>query len=229
MTAALPVLVLRPEPGNAATCHVFGKAGLEAISAPLFRHRPLDWALPDDTAFSGLLAGSAAVFAHGGPALAALRAIPVHAVGAATARAAEAAGFAVAACGSGGLQAITATLAPGRYLRLAGEAHVALSPPPGATVITCVVYTVDTLPLPAPIAARLAREPALVLLHSAEAARHWCAECDRLNLPRHALSIAALAPRIASAAGSNWKTIEISAFPQDDALLSLALQMCQKL
>lgn len=224
----MPVLVIRPEPGNTATCRALAEAGLEAVAAPLFRYRPVDWALPDDTAFAGLLAGSAAVFAHGGDALRQLCAIPVHAVGAATARAAEAAGFAVAACGSGGLQTIAATLPPGRYLRLSGEAHVPLSPPPGASVITCVVYTVDTLPLPAPIAAWLAGEPALVLLHSAEAARHWCTECDRLNLPRHALSIAALAPRIASAAGPNWKSVGIAPFPHDDALLSLALQMCQK-
>ncbi len=224
----MPVLVIRPEPGNTATCRALGEAGLEAIAAPLFRYRPVDWSLPDDLAFTGLLAGSAAVFARGGPALAGLREIPVHAVGAATARAAEAAGFAVAACGSGGLQTIAATLPPGRYLRLSGEAHVALSPQAGAHVIDRIVYTVDTLPLPAPIAARLAGEPALVLLHSAEAARHWCTECARLNLPRHALSIAALAPRIASAAGPDWKSIGIAPFPDDDALLSLALQMCQK-
>lgn len=224
----MPVLVIRPEPGNTATCRALGEAGLEAVAAPLFRYRPVDWSLPDDLSFTGLLAGSAAVFAHGGPALAGLRAIPVHAVGAATARAAEAAGFAVAACGSGGLQTIATALAPGRYLRLSGEAHVPLSPPPGASVIDRVVYTVETLPLPAPVAARLAGEPALVLLHSAEAARHWCAECARLNLPRHALSIAVLAPRIASAVGQNWKSVGIAPLPHDDALLSLALQMCQR-
>lgn len=226
MIAPIPVVVIRPEPGNAATCQAITDAGLKAVASPLFRAVPRDWALPEGR-FAGLLVGSAAVFAHGGPQLRTLREVPVHAVGEATARAAQAAGFAVAAIGSGGLQAIADTLAPGRYLRLAGEAHVPLSLPAGVSVIDRIVYAVETLPLAEQIAVRLRDNPALVLLHSAEAARHWCAECDRLNLPRHALHIAALAPRIASAAGPNWKSVGIAPFPRDDALLSLARQMCQ--
>lgn len=226
MIANIPVVVIRPEPGNAATCQAITAAGLEAVPAPLFRTGPRAWTVPKGP-FAGLLVGSAAVFAHGGAQLAGLRQVPVHAVGAATARAAQAAGFAVAAIGSGGLQAIAEGLAPGRYLRLAGEAHVPLALPAGVGVTDRIVYAVETLPLTEPVAARLRANPALILLHSAEAARHWCAESDRLNLPRHALHIAALAPRIAWAAGSNWKSVGIAPFPRDDALLSLAQQMCQ--
>jgi uroporphyrinogen-III synthase len=224
--ASRPVLVLRPQPGNDATCAAARARGIDAIAAPLFAYRPLDWALPAG-GWDGLLAGSAAVFAQGGPALAALRAIPVHAVGAATAGAAQQAGFAVAAIGHGGLQSVVKDLVPGRYLRLAGQARVPLTSPHGVSIDDVVVYAAAPLPL-APAAAELVRRgPVLVLLHSAEAARHWALACLRHDLPRARVALACLAPRIAPAAGPDWENVRIAASPDDEALLSLAQQMCQ--
>ena len=70
-----PLVVLRPEPGNTATCDAARALGLSAISAPLFAMAPVAWVAPAPAACTGLLAGSANVFRHGGADLAALAAL----------------------------------------------------------------------------------------------------------------------------------------------------------
>ncbi len=222
------VLVLRPEPGNSATCIAASALGLTPLPAPLFVYSPRAWRLPPNTAWDGLLIGSAAVFAHAGVDLAVLRLIPVHAVGSATAQAAVAAGFTVARIGSGGLQPLVDALPPGRYLRLAGEAHVTLAPPPGVTVDDCVVYRAQPQPLSPHAVTQIRREPVLALLHSAEAARHFASQCGVHRLPRKRIMLACLGPRIAAAAGDGWQATASAARPENDAVLSLALQMCQQ-
>jgi len=222
-----PVLVLRPEPGNSATCAAARALGLRPVAAPLFDYAPRDWTLPGTTLWDGLLIGSAAVFTHGGTGLDALRAIPVHAVGATTARAATSAGFTVTGVGSGGLQPVVAALPPGRYLRLAGEAHVPLTPPDGVTVEDVIVYAASPQPLPPAAIDLIRRGPVLALLHSAEAARHFAGQCAANDLPRDGIALACLGPRIGAAAGRNWQAIEIAQTAEDDAVLSLAKQMCQ--
>jgi len=221
-----PALVLRPEPGNTATCRAAQAHGLHTHAAPLFVYAPRDWTLPDGP-WAGLLIGSAAVFAHAGPALSALRHIPVHAVGPTTARAAHAAGFAIAETGSGGLAPMVRALPSGRYLRVAGEERVPLLPPPGVEVVDTVVYAARPLPLTQSAIDLVRREPVLALLHSAQAARHFAAQCTDLDLPRNTIALACLAPRIAQSAGENWQTVAIAARPDDEAMLSLAQQMCQ--
>lgn len=225
-----PVLVLRPEPGNASTVAALHEAGIEACAAPLFAYAPRVWSLPDrdeDGEWRGLLAGSAAIFRHGGPLLSTLTHVPVHAVGASTAAAARKAGFTVAQTGSGGLQRLVADLAPGRYLRPCGEAHVALSPPPGVTVLDRIVYAAEPRPLSERAEATLRTRATLALLHSGEAARHFRAECLARSIPLSRVALACLAPRIAASAGEGWETIETAQSPHEEALLSLARQMCQ--
>lgn len=224
MTRAL--VVLRPEPGNAATVAAVRELGLNAIAAPLFAVEPAAWEVPAAEGFDGLLAGSANLFRLGGAALASLRTIPVHAVGSATAQAARDAGFAVAHVARGGLQQIVSTLTPGHYLRLAGKQHVPLTLPANVTVDTRVVYATRPLPLD-PVAITALRDGAVALLHSGEAALHFADECDRAGLPRSAITLACLAPRIAELAGPGWEKVCISAEPVDDALLALAARMCQ--
>lgn len=220
-----PLVVLRPEPGNAATTQAAQALGLTVHAQPLFAMAPVEWIVPPAADYDGLLAGSAALFRLGGAGLATLKSLPVHAVGAATAQAAQAAGFVVGGTGEGGMEPLVARLAPGKYLRLAGERNVPLLPPPAVDVDTRVVYAARALPMPADLAARI--EGAVVALHSGEAADHFAAECDRLNIRREAIALACLAPRIAEKAGSGWQVVEIAATRTDEALLALAAQMCQ--
>ncbi len=220
------VLVLRPEPANTQTCRAARTMGLDAHAAPLFTYAPRRWVLPP-VRFDGLLIGSAAVLGLGGAQLTALHLLPVLAVGAATARAARAAGFTVVATGTGGMQPLADRLPPGRYLRLTGEAHVALTAPEGAEIEDVVVYAAEPQPLSDEASALISQGEALALLHSAEAARHFGQECDSRALPRNTIALACLGPRIAEAAGPGWKKVGIAAHPANEAVLSLAGQMCQ--
>jgi uroporphyrinogen-III synthase len=222
-----PIVVMRPQPGCAATASAANKAGLDAIEAPLFAIEPVQWSAPDPSLFDGILAGSANAFRCGGNALAALTALPVHAVGEHTAQAALEAGFAVATSGEGGLQGVLDRIpAPVRLLRLAGEARVALRAPAGIEISERVVYRSAPLAL-SPEGAALLGDGAVALLHSAEAARHFADECDRLAIDRSRIAIAALGPRIAAAAGEGWQSVASADRPADDRLLALAERLCQ--
>lgn len=224
-----PILTIRPQPGAAATVEAGRQAGLAIEAVPLFEVRPVAWDTPPPESFDGLLLGSANAVRHAGPRLDAFRDKPVFAVGETTAAAARAAGLSVAASERGGLQALLdrAVSAPRRLLRLTGEEHVPLDPPPGVIVEIRVVYRSIARPLPELLAERL-RGGALVLLHSAAAARHFAGECDRLGLPREFLRLAALAPRIIAAAGEGWAEARSAAVPDEAALLALARDMCHE-
>lgn len=223
----IALLAIRPEPGCAQTVEAARALGLEAQGCPLFEVRACDWSLPDEPV-DAILAGSANAFRHGGRQLSHLAALPVHAVGEATAEAARDAGFRVASVGNGGLQALLDGLTgPLRLLRLAGAERVELAAPTQVELVERTVYAVEPLPLDPALAAQLGAG-AIVLLHSAAQARHFAAECDRLGQPRGAISLAAIAPRVAEAAGSGWARIAAADRPHDAALLAMARAMCQE-
>lgn len=226
MTVLPPILVVRPEPGNAATVSAGRALGLNVVGQPIFTVQPVDWDCPDPQRFSGLIVGSANVFRHGGARLDALRSLPVHVVGTATSQEAERAGFQVATIGAGGLQTVLDQLSDQHLLRLSGAEHVPLNPPHGTTIATRVVYEVKPHSLPAELIDVL-NKGAMVLLHSGEAAKHFALQCDAAMIQRGHISLACLAPRIAQSAGNGWKNIEIAKAPTDSALLALATQMCQ--
>src|SRR5690606_3107381 len=142
--------------------------------------------------------------------------------------AAEKADFVIAGIGPGVLQRLVDHLGPPlRLLRVTGEEHVPLAPPPGIEVVTRIAYRSEPLPLPKAMADRL-EGGALVLLHSAAAARHFATECDRLAVPRGALRLATLGPRIAAAAGEGWGEVRAAASADEAALLALARDMCHE-
>ena len=223
-----PLIVIRPEPGCSATVALARAARLEAEGFPLFEVVPVSWQAPLATDYDALLAGSANVFRHGGPGLAALRGLPVLAVGDATAEAACEAGFTVSHSGKGGLQALLQELdaTPRHLLRLAGEERIVLQPPLGTTIEDRVVYASRPVAAPQALLHRL-REPTVIALHSAEAARHLAAQCAAHGLRRSPLRLAALGPRIAAAAGDGWGEVAVAGQTSDQALLALARQMCQ--
>jgi uroporphyrinogen-III synthase len=223
------VIVLRPEPGNAATLAAARALGLAAAGAPLFRIEPVAWTAPDPTAFDAVVFGSANALAHAGARLSRFAALPAYAVGEATAAAARQAGFTVVAVGRGGIAELLPRLVADdrrRALRLAGEAHVALPSLPSLDITTLVAYAARPLPLSQEAAVRL-RQGAIALLHSAEAARHFVLECERAGIDRARVRLACLGPRIAEAAGGGWGERRVAAEPTDPALLALAREMCQ--
>jgi uroporphyrinogen-III synthase len=227
MPSSIPALVLRPEPGCTATVTAARELGLDARAFPLFAVRPVSWSPPPADEIDALLLGSANALRHAGPALALYAGKPAWCVGETTAEAARGAGLDVRATGKGGLQPVVDQIDPQhrRLLRLCGSERVELVLPPGTALIERVVYASLAQPLPVP-AAELLGGGALVLLHSGEAAAHFSRECERLGLPRKAIALAALGPRIAAAAGTGWKDLQTAATAEDSALLALVCKMC---
>ena len=222
------VFAIRPEPGLSATIAAGAARGLPIIGYSLSKIAPCGWTLPEVENLDALLIGSANAFRHGGGKLEALKHIPVLAVGKATAELAEQSGFRVALTGSSGLQSVLDAL-DGSYrhlLRLSGEDHVPLNPPPSIELTTRVVYRVQDTDIDNEFEAEL-RKGAIVLLHSAGAARHFAEECDRLGVDRGRIGLAALGPRILEPVGEGWLTAKAASTPQEGELLALAQDMCQ--
>ena len=225
----VPLVIIRPDPGNQASTIAARKIQMDAHGFPLFEVVPKSWEAVPAADYDALLIGSANVLRCGGRGLGALRSLPVYAVGEATAAAAREAGFIVAATGAGSLQTLLAQVTPGhaRLLRLTGEERIILALPDRLTITERVVYASLACALPAPLI-DLLRRPAIVALHSAEAAQHLTAECVRHGIRRAPLRLAALSPRIAAAAGDGWGEVASAVSPDDKALLALARQMCQE-
>ena len=207
------LLVVRPEPGNSRTVAAALAFGWAAEAMPLFVATPLAWTPPDPAGFEALVLTSGNAVRHGGDGLAALRSLPVLAVGEATAAAARAAGFIVALTGDADADALVsaARYDRRRLLHLGGRERTVL-----AGVSAMSVYASEALPLPADAAARL--RGATVLLHSARAARAVAA----ITADRAATDIAAISPAVLAAAGEGWRAAVVAAVPTDAALLAAA-------
>lgn len=208
------LVVVRPEPGNARTVAAARAAGWTVDAMPLFAVRPLAWTAPDPAGFDALLLTSANAVRHGGEGLAALRPLPVLAVGQATAAAARAAGFRVALTGEEDGAALIASarrMGFARLLHLAGRDHRALD-----VAALVPVYVSEAVPPPADAPARLAG--AVVLLHSPRAARCVAA----LASDRAATALAAISAAALAAAGPGWRHGVAAAHPTDAALLAAA-------
>lgn len=225
----VPLIVIRPEPGCSATVATAREMGLEAYGFPLFAVSPLEWEPPEPAAFDALLIGSANAIRHGGAELARFIGKPLYAVGEVTALMARDAGFTVVASGAGGLQSLLdGRIDPAhrRLLRLGGRERVSLTPPSHITLIERIVYASEPLPMPVALAGMLGN-PCVVLLHSAEAARHFAHECARTGLSRGHLTLAAIGSRVTAAAGPGWASATSAEQPDETALLALARQLCQ--
>lgn len=216
-------LVLRPEPGNAATTARLTANGMTVRSCPLFAVEPVTWTPPDPVGFDSLLLTSANAVRHAGPALRALAGLPVLAVGTATAAAAERAGLSVALTGTTHAAALLAQArARGwrRSLHLAGEDRHDL---PDVSTIT--VYRSAALSIaPAEVAAWVDH---VALLHSPRAARRFADLADATST-RASIAVAALSPAVADAAGSGWREAVTAEHPRDDLLVAATAAMIDR-
>ena len=216
------LLVTRPLPGGEATARRLADAGHEAILAPLMAAEALAWQPPATPPHAIMLTSAFAARLAGAGAS---RALPTYVVGAATARAAQRAGFADIRDGGGTAQALLDALAAAgitRVLHLAGEDRTPVVIPAGLHIATQIVYRARLLPLPA--------LPAVdwVLLYSARTAGHFADECDRLRATRSSFGIAGLSVGIIAAAGPGWRATMAAPEPSEDALLAAIGATCQK-
>lgn len=209
-------VVLRPEPGAAATAARLAAAGVAVRRCPLFATAPVAWTADPD-GHDALFLTSANAVRLAGPGLSALADLPVLAVGEATAAAARRSGLRVALTGiAGAAELLAAARARGfaKPLHLAGRDRIAS----GLAAVT--VYRSD----PAPVAADDVRGWVghVALLHSARAARRFAALVDMHGVDRARVGIAALGQSSADAAGPGWAALAVADRPGDALLVARA-------
>ncbi len=216
------LFLFRPDPGARHSADRARQLGLQVTTIPLFELEPVEWAAPDPQEFDALLLTSANALRFGGDHLDRIRALPVHAVGEATARAAEVAGFGLASVGHRGVDALLGAIPQGaRLLHPCGEDRRMPDQPPHAIACLCV-YRATPLHPPAALD-QLAGQVAAV--HSPRAARRL-AELVR-EADRPSICIAAISEAAAEAAGSGWCRLEAARAPSDAELLALAARLCE--
>lgn len=218
------LIVLRPEPGASETVRRARERGLEAIAIPVFEVEPVDWAEPDPADFDALLLTSANAAFHGGGGLKGLLDLPVYAVGKATAEAARKAGFLPEKAGDGGVDDLLATINPEmRLLHLTGQDR---RPATVERKITAIpVYRSVALPAPAGLEQV---ESAVVLVHSPRAGQRFQELAQQLGLEKSSIAIAAISKAASEAAGAGWSSVAVAESPNDEALLALAMRLCDK-
>ncbi len=228
------VLVTRPEPGATRTMRRLRDLGFEPILLPLTETVTLPVGA-DAVAGDAVAVTSANAVRHApGELIAALAALPCHAVGHRTAETARAAGFGSVNEGPGDAEKLAETIAVG----LSGKTIVYLTGRvrfpafearlKQAGIAVRAIETYDTIALDysdAAIRARLSGQPVdAVLLYSAKAAAAMQVLARRLEL--HDLfektETFALSGRIASAFGdAASKETRVAPEPQEEALLEL--------
>lgn len=213
------VVVLRPEPGASETLARARRLGLETVSVPLFEIERMAWNMPSGE-FDGLLLTSANAVRTAGESLAALRNLPVYAVGAATAAAAKAAGLTIGVVGTFGIDALLRSIEPQlRLLHLCGEDR-ATGAAPAQSIAAVPVYRAVAIENPN-LAALLGN---VVLIHSPRAGRRLADIAGE----RSKTTIVAISDAAAAAAGRGWARVAVAVRPSDEALLALAARLCNK-
>ena len=220
------ILVTRPG-GASARWRALG----EVIDAPVLRIEPCPWLPPDEIPEAVILTSSNGVRCAGSNAEL-YQHLPAFAVGAATATAAQAAGWRDVRDGGGTVAALfDSVVAAGftRVLHLAGADRTAALPPIGLSVEVREVYAAVPVALPAAVLRLLATGAIdLVPVYSPRSAAEFARQVDAAGIARARLSLAAISIAAAAAAGTGWRHVAIAALPTEDALLALAAGVCDK-
>lgn len=231
------ILITRPEPGLSETAHAIAAMGLEAVACPLLRIRDRRPRLPSAGRLDAILLTSAqavAPLAEAAAADAALRELPLFAVGDATAARARDVGFTrtVSAAGNAAeLEALVRTRLPAGASLLLATAHrqgAGLAGglrQAGYRLHRRVVYSampVQRLPAAA-LAALQAGEVAACLFFSTGTARNFERLYPVLSLKQlGAMQALAISPAVAAAlAGLPWQAVQVAGHPDAAAMLSL--------
>ena len=217
------LLVIRPQPGADATAARVEASGNEALVVPLFEVQPVAWKVPPPERYDALMITSANAVRQARDGLGQLTALPIYAVGSATARALAKAGLNAAFTGNAGVEALLEVIRDAghsRLLWLAGEDHTGVPGHLSISIETHIVYRSNALQ-PAEDFAAIVQSADSVLLHSARAALYFAELCNMRGIDRARVTIGALSPAIADSAGTGWQKVVVSATPDDAALLSL--------
>jgi uroporphyrinogen-III synthase len=209
------LLILRPEPGASETAARARAMGLEPVVAPLFAITGLAAPPVEPGRFEAVLLTSANGARH---APAGLTGLPCFAVGESTAAAARAAGFGDVRTGpwdGAAAAAMMAAAGVAKALHPCGRDHLAIVAQ-GVEIERRIVYSAE------PVARERFEGPAVAMIHSARAGARFA----ELAGGKARISIAAISPAAAEAAGEGWAAKAVAETPRDQALLELAAKLC---
>lgn len=229
---ATRILITRPEPGASATAARVAALGLVPLVSPVLSRRAVKPVLPRPQAITAILLTSGGAIADLPPAY---HALPVLAVGDATAARAQAAGFRDVASAGGGADDLVRLAS----MRLPRDARPLLLPvgrsqgtavadqlrAAGFRVLRRVVYAMvpaRTLAAPALTALRAGQVRA-VLFFSAETAQQFVRLAQRAHVadalrPVDAISIGQ--PAAMALQQLNWRRVRVAARPNQDEILA---------
>ena len=223
------LIIVRPEPGNAASCESARARGLDVHSFPLFETTAIPWDEPDPSRYVGVIMTSANAARLAGPSLQRYTHLPLYAVGDVTGDAAREAGFLSIISGDGDVERLLgkiATLGLHRLLHLSGADYQPFTPH-GVAIERRTVYASNVITPDQELLAAL-KSGGVVMLHSARAAKQFAAIVESHAIDPATLSVAAISANAAEAAGTGWHEINIAARPRDAALLESAVALCEK-
>jgi uroporphyrinogen-III synthase len=228
------LLITRPQPAADATAARLEAMGHRVLVSPLLVPVAMAWTPPAQPPTALLLTSANAVRLSGAPAD--WRALPVFAVGSATATAARAAGFGDVRDAGGDVAAalkLAAEAGAASILHLAGADRTDAPLPHGLTVEVRIVYTatLEALTIDA-VAALRGGTIDVVLLYSARTAAQFAVQMDNAGHDRSRVNLAAISPAVADAAGAGWAEIVVAAEPNEDSLFTATFaaagRLCDK-
>ena len=223
---SLPLLLLRPQPGNDASAKRARDMGLEVIQLPLFEIVAAAPAPLADRDFDAVLVTSANGVRFGADALGAFADLPLYAVGEATARAAREAGMARVRTGGGDVASTLALIAGDGHSRVLHVCGADVRPVdvPGIGLTRHVAYR--AAPRDEAIVRPLldAVETAVATIHSPRAGARFAALIEPAR--RGHFHVAAISDAAARETGTGWADMAVSRTPDDTALLHCAKALC---
>ncbi len=227
------VLVTRPEPGASETAARLRGLGFDPVLSPMLTIEPLSCALPAASGLQAVLVTSANAVANLPQHLVAL---PLFAVGAATAARAKARGFAHVESADADAAALARLAAArcrpdGNPVLLAhglgqGDAlHAALTEA-GLPVIRAALYATHPVVSLPPAAASCWRDGLIAasLFFSAETARAFVRAAVAggvAEAARHSAALAIGAPAASALAPLPWRQVRVAVRPDQESLLAL--------
>lgn len=212
------VAVLRPEPGNAATCARLAAMGFVPVALPLFHIVAREWNPPPAERFDALFLTSANAVRAAGAGIGQYRDLPLYAVGEATASCARAAGLNPVWTGKGDvadLRARAGAAGIARALHLCGADTAGPAGPP----IACAMVVYENQVLPAKGDVQAAVRGSIVLIHSPRAGGRLAGLVE--PSARGTTGLIAISRAAATAAGNGWGGVRVAAIPDEASMLAV--------
>jgi uroporphyrinogen-III synthase len=222
----IPLVLLRPQPGNDASAARAREMGLSVIQIPLFDVLPADGGPLPTGPYDALLLTSINGVRFGATIMAAFAHLPAYGVGEATAYAARFAGHPNVITGGGDAQSTAAMMAAdGRrsVLHISGE-DVRPFDSHGISIERHVVYRTVLRDTDSVRTALKGLGPMVVAVHSPRAAIQFTSLIPATRRLRiHVVAISDAAARLC---GKGWASLTVPAAPNDTALLHCVETLC---